>query len=401
MRVSGKHKRYAVRRSFSGQVTSTLLQVTPQNVGASDNGSSQRISGIVSEFDGEIYRWSQWKLEQYYSSGANPLIVDNVVEIGYPNPAISTLYSLINRFSFDRVPLLPFSGITMNIVPASLPDCNPDIVQIEYPWHFGYVETNRPDSTPLVYSSHNVEFRRIAAMGDSKLFSIVSSYTRRIERHAVESADLVLVTSKEDQDTYRSEFGSGTRIAVLPNGAEDVRWEPPCSDDGIDAVFVGSDYPPNIEAARYLVDLGDELPKDVNIHIVGTVGRTFNEDLPQGIHVHGFVDDVDDFLRGCDIALNPITAGGGSNVKVAKYLSHGLATVTTPFGGRGFELVHRENCLISSVDSFVSTLWSLVDDPSEVKRLGIAGRRLFESQYDWRVISGEHSRLMRELKSRT
>jgi hypothetical protein len=41
-------------------------------------------------------------------------------------------------------------------------------------------------------------------------------------------------------------------------------------------------------------------------------------------------------LHAADTGLNPVAAGGGSNVKVPAYLAAGLAVVSTPFGMRGY-----------------------------------------------------------------
>jgi hypothetical protein len=37
------------------------------------------------------------------------------------------------------------------------------------------------------------------------------------------------------------------------------------------------------------------------------------------------------------VALNPVTTGSGSNMKVLRYLTCGLPVLSTPFGMRGFE----------------------------------------------------------------
>jgi hypothetical protein len=48
-------------------------------------------------------------------------------------------------------------------------------------------------------------------------------------------------------------------------------------------------------------------------------------------------NDLTPWLWGCDVGLNPVTTGAGSNVKLPTYLAAGLDVVTTPFGARGFE----------------------------------------------------------------
>ncbi len=41
-------------------------------------------------------------------------------------------------------------------------------------------------------------------------------------------------------------------------------------------------------------------------------------------------------LHAADVGLNPVTTGGGSNVKLPAYLAAGLPVVTTAFGLRGY-----------------------------------------------------------------
>jgi hypothetical protein len=48
------------------------------------------------------------------------------------------------------------------------------------------------------------------------------------------------------------------------------------------------------------------------------------------------IADLSTFDRWADCGLNPVTRGGGSNVKLPGYLAMGLAVVTTSFGLRGY-----------------------------------------------------------------
>ncbi|MEQ1883316.1 MAG: hypothetical protein ABL878_20375 [Burkholderiales bacterium] len=46
--------------------------------------------------------------------------------------------------------------------------------------------------------------------------------------------------------------------------------------------------------------------------------------------------DLGSVLAAADAGMNPVTAGGGSNVKVPAYLALGLAVISTAFGVRGY-----------------------------------------------------------------
>ena len=46
--------------------------------------------------------------------------------------------------------------------------------------------------------------------------------------------------------------------------------------------------------------------------------------------------DLGALLAASDAGMNPVTSGGGSNVKVPTYMAMGLAVISTPFGVRGY-----------------------------------------------------------------
>lgn len=57
-----------------------------------------------------------------------------------------------------------------------------------------------------------------------------------------------------------------------------------------------------------------------------------------GVVVRGAVDDLEGALRGCAVALAPMTCGTGVNTKVHAYLNAGLPTVATQKAARGYFL---------------------------------------------------------------
>ncbi len=55
------------------------------------------------------------------------------------------------------------------------------------------------------------------------------------------------------------------------------------------------------------------------------------------------------------MAVNPVTTGSGSNLKLAAYLASGLPVVTTAVGLRGFE-GHSEGVVVVERDGFVAAI---------------------------------------------
>ena len=133
---------------------------------------------------------------------------------------------------------------------------------------------------------------------------------------------------------------------------------------------------------------------------MGSVGDAFADLQRKNVHFTGFVEDLTPFYRHCDLALNPITDGGGSNVKVPEYFAHGLPVLTTPFGARGFSLENKAFATVAELDSFPDILSNL--ERSALHHHGELARAYVESTLNWKNVSqqlwDELLRLVREFQ---
>jgi glycosyltransferase involved in cell wall biosynthesis len=69
----------------------------------------------------------------------------------------------------------------------------------------------------------------------------------------------------------------------------------------------------------------------------------------------GFVDSLVPLFAAADVAVNPVGAGSGSNIKVAEYLAAGLPIVTTPVGLRGYE-AFADLVTVAPLDEFAEAV---------------------------------------------
>lgn len=163
-------------------------------------------------------------------------------------------------------------------------------------------------------------------------------------------------------------------------------------------VFMGTAHRPNLSAAELLISHVAPACPDCDFLIVGKVGRSLgNTPLPPNVFVTGFVSDnlKTAVMLDCDVGLNPMTEGGGSNLKIPDYLVHGLEVVSTFFGGRGFRFSPEEGLHLAEILSF----------PEKLKELNaakghrrpprrVAGARIEE--YYWSVLSRRYYELIAE-----
>jgi len=98
----------------------------------------------------------------------------------------------------------------------------------------------------------------------------------------------------------------------------------------------------------------------------------------------GFVDDLFSVLNVADVAVVPISHGGGTKTKVYDYVTLGLPMVTTSKGIEGIDLVDGTHAaVVDAVDeAFVDALAGLLDSPARRDRMRDALSRL-AGEWSW------------------
>ena len=211
----------------------------------------------------------------------------------------------------------------------------------------------RGDARLRVYTSHNVEYDYFRLVKSRVLAAgFWAERMRRLEARAVARADLTVVCTDEDARRMRELYRAPAEaVAVIPNGFDETRVSPPdgaahararaalgIGEREYAALFLGSDTPFNREGLRRLTD--QVFPAlagaGFRLLVVGGVARALGSRREPWLIHHEETDELEPWLHAADAGLNPVTTGGGSNVKVPTYLGAGLAVVTTEFGVRGY-----------------------------------------------------------------
>lgn len=285
-----------------------------------------------------------------------------------------------------------------------------DLVKVEFPWQVSAVSrvlAKENSSAPMILVEHNVEFdlteQIIRQKAISKrLYSKVLDFVFVREREALESADHIIAVSKGDKERIHELYGiPKNKISIIPNGVCTREYTIPSPEEkmrlkrklGVEGktvlLFVGFDYYPNLIAARYLLRLSEKLPPNCVLFIVGSVGNSLQEaHVPDKIVVTGYVEDVKPYFQVADIALNPITIGGGSNIKMFEYMASGLPVITTPLGARGITGVKNyENIIISEPKKFLENLRELIENQELRESIGRRARELAIRKYSWETLA--------------
>lgn len=278
------------------------------------------------------------------------------------------------------------------------------VVVFSHPWAYAAVaEVLRGDQL-VVYESHNVEgLLRMSLHDDLPAADSLVRGVVALEYRLCREADLILACSHEDREIFARVYDIGwDKLRVAPNGIFAFTHEVPTSEQRAAAkqalrvdkqrlvVFVGSNYGPNNDAAAFVARklAGDR--RDVAFALIGgCCDGLRSDDLPANISLLGTLDEEAKhaWMRAADVAVNPLSAGSGTSIKMFDFMAAGLPTVTTPIGARGIRSHGLPPFIVAELDGFGEALDSLLSDVGRCEEYAKRGRRNVENFYAWERIS--------------
>ena len=202
---------------------------------------------------------------------------------------------------------------------------------------------SRKFRTPLIYSSHNIEFRAnlTKARRDPRRLPL-ALYMYAVERLAVQRARCVVAIAPSEADEY-ARWTSREKILVIPQGFDEREFNPwyePPRNARKTILFCGN----------YRIQFNREVIDTVMAHILAPVVAQYPDALfrfvgrfpPQDIRhpnveFTGFLEDYPSALKQADVVISPMLQGWGFPTKIVEALACGKPTLTTPIGGRGLE----------------------------------------------------------------
>ena len=265
------------------------------------------------------------------------------------------------------------------------------------------VESVRP-GIPVVYSAHNVEARhRVAMLAGHSAGAAFGALVAEVEQLLVGRAALVVCCTAADAAHF-AEAGAAT--LVVANGcavpARDGTGPRARGRDGLHHVgFMGSGHAPNVEAAEFILrELAPAFP-EVCFDIVGGVGDAVGRPAPGNVRIHGVVDETrkSELLDQWTVALNPVESGGGSSLKLPDFLAHGLPTISTAIGARGFAIERRGAGLVVERRGFRASLAQLLGEPAVCARMSVAASAYAEEDLSWIALARPYDARLRSITS--
>ena len=255
---------------------------------------------------------------------------------------------------------------------------------------------------PKVLDHHNIESHMMLrrAEQEKNLFLRLYYYQEgkkllHYEKNICPQFDLHLTCSSLDSN-HLAKIDSSLAITEIPNGVDINYFYPQLENETTKhLIFAGAlNWYPNRDAmlffAREIWPLLKKKIPDITMNVVGSSPPTELLDLASKddyFKVHGFVDDVREYISRAAIYVCPIRDGGGTKLKILDAFSMGMATVAHPVACEGIDVSDGENVLLaSSAEEFVYKIELLLTETDKRRSIGLKARNLAERKYDFTLI---------------
>ena len=272
-----------------------------------------------------------------------------------------------------------------------------DLAIVEHFWCAPYLDLMKKVADRTLLDMHNIEsvlHDRCAAVTSGPVsagHTRFASAARRMEASLLPRYSIVLAASASDSFAIRT-LAPGSRVIVYPNSLPGV--EVPQLTERPRVVFSGNfEYHPNIDAVEFLVkEIWPEVHRRhpvLELRLVGRGDQFIRHLLPpdSNIHVTGPVDDAFYEISQALLVVAPLRAGSGTWIKILEAWAAARAVVATPLGAEGLDTHDSGNvAMAGDAGGFVAAMDWLIGDTISRRRIGMAGRRTFETRYCWDAV---------------
>jgi len=328
-----------------------------------------------------------------------------------PGPVVKLLHfskDLPYSNSFLYLPLTDY-GFQWRII-AAAKQLQAGILQAEFPAYAKPCQKLREATEcRVVLVEHNVEYDRIEAQVD-ELTPAQYENLKAIELTLCNRSDAVICVSDNDRSKLERDGVRPELMQTIPHGVNlDQYDESPVAnarrrfgiaDNDPIVVYHGTfSYPPNVEALRIFAEI--ILPglerRGVNCHVIA-VGKSppVNSPHPR-IHLTGSVEHVAPWLKAADLAVVPLTKGGGTRMKILDCFAARLPLISTSKGIEGIPVIAGQHALvIDDWEEMISAICDLLSSPEKAQALADGGHELAEGM-DWNEIAKRYISLYASL----
>lgn len=292
----------------------------------------------------------------------------------------------------------------------------PEFVIVDFPQMIGVIPNQILSLGNVVLNQHNIEFQSLKSLssgldaGKKLIYRFVAKQMEWYESRIYRQMDIKLYTFVSSQDKkYFEQRYKKKNTFLVPVGAE-INMASQMIENCHNMIFVANmAYSANEAGALWLINAiypkVKERVHDVKLYLVGKNPR---EKLYKAVEnnkdiiITGTVDSLSEYYDKCNVAVVPIMAGGGVNVKLLEALGEGKLVVTTSKGVEGTEFRDGYHVRISNnEEDFVEACVDLLLNPFSEKNRKMKGyvQKLMSEKYSWSAVTREFEFKLEEMKN--
>jgi len=224
-------------------------------------------------------------------------------------------------------------------------------------------------------------------------------------------SDAVICVSDNDRQILLADGVSADLMKTIPHGfnpepfklpaKQSIRQEFGIPQDAVLLAFHGTfSYPPNRIALQMFAD--EILPKlenaDTPFHVIAIGRNPPSESIHPNIHTTGSVDEVGPWLKGCDLAVVPLTEGGGTRMKIIDCFAAGLPVISTSKGIEGIPVVGGKEAIITDDWSEMAAEILRLSASKPARDALSAAGSVFATDLDWKGIAARYIKIFDRIK---
>jgi len=238
-----------------------------------------------------------------------------------------------------------------------------DAILADFPYLYPIFSAPSARGKLRILSTHNIEHHLWRK-------PLIRALVRDLEIRAAKACDILVSCCAEDARFFEAN-APVRQVVVVPNGIDlgrfcgirghraEARRELGIADDVMLFLFTASKWGPNREAFEYLLEFAKSQARllvEQRIHILLVGGVTAEPVHLDGFTATGRIDRVEPYFAAADAALNPMSSGAGTNVKMCEFIAMRLPIVSTPFGARGLAFEDGKSGFLFEKDGLAPVL---------------------------------------------
>jgi polysaccharide biosynthesis protein PslH len=123
--------------------------------------------------------------------------------------------------------------------------------------------------------------------------------------------------------------------------------------------------------------------------------------VPKNVVIVGEVESAVNFMNSKAIMIVPLLSGGGIRVKIIEGLALGKAIISTSIGAEGINAISGTDILIADTPAeWGRAIERVLGNHHFIEKLGAEGRKLAQTNFDNREITGRLIEFYNELRGK-